>query len=288
VKTLGRALFTIYAAFFESGQSERAAKVAKELKELAEHTGQPNTLLNSMLCEAATSILDGHLKEAAVIARQVRPRGEELGIGEYATSVAGQVSVVFILLGSWEEIPGVSTAFGLRTWLSALCAAHSGRREEAIKTLDWWFALQQTMQDGSVSPNMPPYGAMAYMEAAILVGHKPVVELVMNKLAASRSRVSPFIWSCVPRRLGQGAAFLGRHDEARRYYQEAIKICTEMKLPAELALTRLGLAELLLEHYPNEKKEALEHLDFAINEFREMKMQPSLERALRHKDILKA
>jgi hypothetical protein len=48
------------------------------------------------------------------------------------------------------------------------------------------------------------------------------------------------------------------------------------------------MAELLLEHYPAEKKGALEHLDFAIKEFREMKMQPSLERALRHKDILKA
>jgi hypothetical protein len=33
---------------------------------------------------------------------------------------------------------------------------------------------------------------------------------------------------------------------------------------------------------------ALEHLDFAIRESREMKMQPSLERALQHKDILKA
>ncbi len=32
----------------------------------------------------------------------------------------------------------------------------------------------------------------------------------------------------------------------------------------------------------------LEHLDFAISEFREMKMQPSLERALRHKEILGA
>jgi hypothetical protein len=32
----------------------------------------------------------------------------------------------------------------------------------------------------------------------------------------------------------------------------------------------------------------LEHLDFATSEFREMKMQPSLERALRHQDILKA
>jgi len=63
-------------------------------------------------------------------------------------------------------------------------------------------------------------------------------------------------------------------------------------VPAENLLfqykTRLQLAELLLEHYPAEKKEAMENLDFAIKEFQEMKMKPSLERALRHKDILKA
>jgi hypothetical protein len=61
-----------------------------------------------------------------------------------------------------------------------------------------------------------------------------------------------------------------------------------MRFRGELALSRLQLAELLLDHYPDEKAEALEHLDFAIKEFREMKMQPSLERALRRKDILKA
>ena len=32
----------------------------------------------------------------------------------------------------------------------------------------------------------------------------------------------------------------------------------------------------------------LEHLDFAISEFRGMKMQPSLERVPRHKEILGA
>jgi len=45
---------------------------------------------------------------------------------------------------------------------------------------------------------------------------------------------------------------------------------------------------MLLEHYPDEKSEALAHLDFAIKEFREMKMQPYLEQALRHKQILGA
>ncbi len=61
-----------------------------------------------------------------------------------------------------------------------------------------------------------------------------------------------------------------------------------MRFRPELALTRLQLCELLLDHYPGERKDALEHLDFAIKEFREMKMRPGLERALRRKEILKA
>jgi hypothetical protein len=55
-----------------------------------------------------------------------------------------------------------------------------------------------------------------------------------------------------------------------------------------LTISSLQLAELLLEHYPQKKSEAVAHLDFAIKEFREMKMQPSLERTLRHKEIVKA
>jgi hypothetical protein len=38
----------------------------------------------------------------------------------------------------------------------------------------------------------------------------------------------------------------------------------------------------------DEQEAAAEHLDFAVSEFRDMKMQPSLERALRHKEVLKA
>jgi hypothetical protein len=62
---------------------------------------------------------------------------------------------------------------------------------------------------------------------------------------------------------------------------------TRLRFRPEIALTRLELAELLLAHYPDEKAEALEHLDFAIGEFREMKMQPSLERALKQRENLR-
>ncbi len=62
----------------------------------------------------------------------------------------------------------------------------------------------------------------------------------------------------------------------------------KVSLGPKVALTRLQLSELLLKHDPDEKPEALEYLDLAISEFRERKMQPSLERALKHREILGA
>jgi hypothetical protein len=96
-----------------------------------------------------------------------------------------------------------------------------------------------------------------------------------------------FAVSCA-RLCGGAAALRGDDDTARGYYNQAREVCERVRFRPELALTRLELAELLLVHYPAERAVAVEHLDFAIAEFREMKMQPSLERALRHKDVLKA
>ena len=131
--------------------------------------------------------------------------------------------------------------------------------------------------------------AINFLEAAVSVKHNRITELLLDRLSLYTQKTTGLTWlTCIARHLGAAAALLERYDEARKHYQEAIRVCTEMRFRPELALSRLQLAELLLDHYPNEKKDALEHLDFAIKEFREMKMQPSLERALRHKDILKA
>jgi tetratricopeptide (TPR) repeat protein len=92
-----------------------------------------------------------------------------------------------------------------------------------------------------------------------------------------------------PRILGAGAALLGEPERARALYEQAFESSGRLRNRPELALTHLQLAELLLENGDGtDREEALHHLDFAIAEFREMKMQPSLERALRHKDVLKA
>jgi hypothetical protein len=108
---------------------------------------------------------------------------------------------------------------------------------------------------------------------------------------------------------GPGAARRGRRDAGA-----TLEACEKIRFRPEIALIHLELAELLLEgagainRAPtpgraggracskpaptgtpgNDRSEALGHLDIAIAELRDMKMQPFLERALRHKDVLKA
>jgi tetratricopeptide (TPR) repeat protein len=149
--------------------------------------------------------------------------------------------------------------------------------------LEWWVVAHPGDEWAAIFPDT------ISLESAVLVGHRQAAELLLHRQAGSSGRTTG-LWlpTCTGRHLGAAAAFLGRPDEARKYYQEAIKVCTEIRFRPELALTHLQLAELLLEHYPNERAEALEHVDFAIKALQDMKMQPSLERALRHKEILKA
>ena len=61
-----------------------------------------------------------------------------------------------------------------------------------------------------------------------------------------------------------------------------------MNFRPEIALARLQVAELLLHHFPEDRTEALAHLDFAVSEFRDMKMDPALECALQYEDLLEA
>ena len=79
---------------------------------------------------------------------------------------------------------------------------------------------------------------------------------------------------------------LGEIETAKAEYEEALQVCQRMRFRPEIALIRLDMAEMLLDE--GEQSEAQAHLDFAITEFREMKMQPALERALKRKGLLTA
>jgi len=290
----GWTLWVMVHTFLEFGQRRRAEDIMAEMKTLAERSGQSNLLILSMVNDAILAIWGGRLEEAVAIRRRILARAEELGILEFAAVWTSWILPARVYLGNagralesmLQGSRNISRNAGTEPMI-LFCLANLGRYAEVAEMLERLVIARPGI--GSVEDETPVSQDILSLEAAVLAGHRQAAELLLRRLAGSSS-ITSGLWltTCTGRHLGAAAAFLGRHDEARKYYQEAIKVCTEMRFRLELALTRLQLAELLLEHYPKERAEALEHLDFAIAEFQDMKMQPSLERALRHKEILKA
>jgi len=285
--SLGVGLNSVLSIFLDWGQRRRAEEVLREYREYAERRGGVYGMITSTMTAGCLATIDGRLEEAEQTARGILARAEEVGIqfaGLFAF-VAG--CRAWPLLGKAGEALQlvVRTSSPFRPPAEALYLAHLGRDAEAVKLLEQCVITRPGI--GSAEDETPAVSDILYLEAAVLVKHRQAAELLLNRFASGCSPLVGYAQTCTARHLGWASTLLGKYDEARKYYQEAIKVCTEMKFRPEIALTRLQLAELLLEHYPEEKKEALEHLDFAIKEFREMKMQPSLERALRHKEILK-
>jgi len=275
-------------AFLDWGQRQRAEEIWHKVQELAERSGYVLLMLLSPMYVGVLAAVDGRLEEAEQTAQRILARGEELGPTEFAAFCAYAAGYrPWLLLGkAGEALQFVTTSYPSPS-AQALCLTHLGRDTEAAGILERFVVARPGI--GSAEDETSATDDIMYLEAAVLVKHREAAGLLLDRFAGS---FPPFVsfgaLTCTTRHLGAAAAFLGKPDEARKYYQEAIMVCTEMPFRPELALTRLQLAELLIEHYPDEKSEALEYLDFAIKESRELKMQPSLERALRHKEILKA
>jgi DNA-binding CsgD family transcriptional regulator len=161
---------------------------------------------------------------------------------------------------------------------SVLLAAF-GRPDEArvvlLREREW------ATEGATGAPDSWPTSSLVlFLEAATLIENADLAAWFAAPLwdygAVTTGHLSP---TMVNRHLGAAAALLGEPDRARRYYERALAEAIAMQFRPEVALTRLGLAELLLSRFPASRAEALEHLAFASAEFEAMNMTPSLERA---------
>jgi len=240
-------------------------------------------------------IMDGKLEEAAKCYNEVLRLGTEMGAPLWALIYAGWIGPRLAgylgwgreglrQLEEWTQVSGVFVTVWAR--VKAYYLVCGGEKEEVATILDE-VADHYAAEPERISHH---FGALVLLlETAVLANNKRATEILFNLLAGAVYKTTGlYNPTCVARHLGGADALLGRHEEAGKHYKEAVEVCTGMKFRPELALTRLQLAELLLKHYPKERAQGMEHLDFAISEFRDMKMQPWLERALRHKEILKA
>jgi DNA-binding CsgD family transcriptional regulator len=120
------------------------------------------------------------------------------------------------------------------------------------------------------------------LQAAVVVEHRAASQALVERLACvAHLTGEALIHTCVARHLGDAAALAGDHRAAGAYYIQALQSAGKIGFRPELALTHLRLAELLLEDADDHaQSEALEHLDVAIPELQDMRMQSGLERAL--------
>jgi tetratricopeptide (TPR) repeat protein len=287
--TYAGGLMAAGGVFLQEGKRQRYEDIVHQFIELGERSGQVLLKLFSFLYSANLLVMDGRFEEIEKFVQAARDFCEESGLTELAESLEGNVNCrTWLYSGKVEEAIKHIKMYTLVPYLQVLCLAYLGKNSEVAETLERTVVNRPNI--GTATDETTSLEDAVYLEAAVMLGYRPEAERLLKRFAGCLNHFAGFFILSInlDRLWGGAAALLGKYEEARKYYDEAIKVCTEMPFRPELALSRLNLAELILEHYPDEKKEALEHLNFAIQEFREMKMQPSLERALRHKDIMGA
>ncbi|MBI4768194.1 MAG: hypothetical protein HY787_26960, partial [Deltaproteobacteria bacterium] len=272
-------LLLVGNTFLEYEQRQRCEDLWNESHKLSEQTRQGNALIYSLAFRAILRTMDGRLDEAIKETNDILSNGAELGLQTFA-NWAWHFSGMRVnyLIGNIERLlkflPPPPQTMNLRAlFLSAL-----NRKDEARGILDNMLKWRPNI--GTTDDYLWYWVDVVNLEAAVLVGHHRAAEALVRQLSGRTPNITGYYYTtCVPRHLGSAAAMLGRPEEARNYYHEAIKVASNVGFRPEIALTRFQLAELLFEHFPREKTEAITHLDFAIEEFKEMKMQPSLEKA---------
>ena len=293
---LGWVLYWCSMALLAHGERVQAEALWQETATLATRTSDPFCRLAALGAEARLAWLDGKLEQIQMLATRIIATGDEVGMPDTSPSrglATIEATQALLLLGLPDEalalhprpFPGSEPA-PLFLALQAVCFPHLGRQVEAHTILQ---RLLRQDNLGAPESSAPGYVLTLLLEAAVLLEDGQSAALLSSRLKGLAGLVSAETGQATPARLLGAAAALGGDPEgARRYYEQAREVSEKIRCRPEVALTRFQLAELLLEHFPDQRAEAQGHLDFAIAEFREMKMKPALERALRHKGLLNA
>jgi DNA-binding CsgD family transcriptional regulator len=122
---------------------------------------------------------------------------------------------------------------------------------------------------------------IALLQAAVAVKHPAYSHLRARLAGVAHVTGEMGVHTCIARHLGDAAALVDDRAAARAYYLQALEAAGRIRFRPELALTHLRFAEFLVEGADDTaRSEALEHLNLAVPELRDMHMQPGLERGL--------
>jgi DNA-binding CsgD family transcriptional regulator len=299
--TTAIALGRCAAVFLGCGQRDRAEDLWREVRELGERTRDSSVVAHAIQGEIIFATLDGRLEPALEATGRFRALADQAGISRRGLhlGVAHGMRAYFYLGRAHEALDGLrqeaEAAPGPGMIALGLGLAHAGHTDEARSILDNIIELwRRTPPDGEADTRR----VQPLLELGVLLEDRAAVTFLLPLLAPAASIVSTQMdVACVARHLGAAAALLGDYQQARSYYEQALRVCEQVRFRPEIALSHLQLAELPLDgrasgrQAPHRgrrrqsevdalKHEASAHLDFAVAELRLMGMRPALDRAL--------
>jgi len=280
---------------FERGERALAEQIWNEMAQLSGKTRDVSLAISVLARRIFELFLEGRLEEALSRYQSFWEQSEEAGVGRgFASGTVHIQSHIAFYLGTPLEPLLIRTEWPGRAYaaVKALLLAMLRRSTEAR-------AIRQEFGDiGAENDETSASILSSLLESSVLSGDVQTASALRARMTSMGSCMVHNSGVSLGRLLGEASVLLGKPEDAQSYYAQALEVCEKVRFRPEIALIRLDIAELLLERaltpaLPQGDREqvhaeAIEHLDFAIAEFREMKMQPSLERALRHRGLLRA
>jgi DNA-binding CsgD family transcriptional regulator len=271
--------------FLEWGDAVAAEELRQRVAELTALTNAPILTMGRLIDEVVLQTVRGDLESAIEAGDRLVTHAREVGSPMYGVNMASHTSRALIDLGRLDQAlaNAVSSAaiIGVRPEdypAYGILLARSNRRTEAREYLHRWVSNPAFKIEEAWAGRL-----YNLLEIAVLVGDRSLAAILSEPLRPLGDKliIDMLTKASVARLLADTDVLLGRTDDARGSYEQAIRVCTQSGFRPELAMSRLGLAELLLKSYPEERRTAFDHLDIAIAEFKAMKMQPALNRATR-------
>jgi tetratricopeptide (TPR) repeat protein len=277
-------LWSLAQILMASGDVEEANHVWSELDNFADRVPDPYVRSWQVNGMANRMHMSGDLEGSLALSDEFVARSRDLGIELWGQFIAG-LPRTFPLeaLGRYEEL---QTTFPLWRTLPygegavAGYMATIGQTDEARKEIKRLISERRIGEPDSWAEDVT---LSALLDAAVRVGDADAAAILYGSLKGGYEEWYAFGAYAVARLMGEAQRLLGDPEKTREHFETAINVGTKVGDRPETARSHFALARLLFEHFPNEKAEAAEHLNFATREFQAMKMKPSLEDAMRLK-----
>jgi class 3 adenylate cyclase len=276
-------LYSLAVLFTNGGDPASADRYWGELDKYAERVPEPYVYLWQKFSESYRLRPKGELEKAVAVAQDLAVGASARGIDLFGRIMSGVAAAGALdSLGRFKEMESLRWALSSIPYGESIVAhqlAAAGKTEEAQREVR---RIISEHRIGDADDWADDFTLRHLLDAASRVGDVESTALLFERMSGAEDwYVSGAGTNALP--MSMAALVLGDPGAARKLLGTALSVAQRVGDRIDAALAQLWLARVLFERFPEERAAAAAHLNTAVQEFQAMKMQPSLEEAMRLK-----